>query len=622
MAYTPPNYSKPLPIRPPATGGPKLAPSTPSASTTQAPPPPGESTPHVEGGGAFGDALNDYYAGQPERDRRMGIANDAENTYGATLGSASTMGPAYDQSEMRWDQSNRERTADQIGNFQYGGYEGGAGDAVQTARDNMGGYTDTLTGYGDTFMEQSQGAAGREAPIDEYNLGQHDRGTQGVYGSADTLTDLAMQGPGASQAQAQLDASTAQSMRQQLAMAGSGRGAGGGAAAFRNAAAQQAQIQGGANAQAAVIRAQAWRKTQAGMLTSAGGLYDSGADTALSGAQYTTGAEQAQTQMNDQYALGMGDLAVGSTSAAGNLQLGTEGLANDINTTALQGNMGYESNMTDIYAISQSGARAPSEPGVAGVIGGVAGAAIGTYYGGAAGGAAGYQAGSYLGGEIDSDEDLKKNISKGDALRALDELIPYSYDYKDTDRPGSAEGRQIGVMAQDLEKSSAGKSTVSKDSKGYRQVDAGRLEMLNTAGLAAMYDRVDELEKELSTLKGGKGKMSSDIRNKKDIEEESSFKIGESIGQLAKAKSKVDEDKDEDEDKQTALPAMPSTPAFFGGSSAAPQSQAAGAQLMNQWNANNAQSQAAGAQLMQQWTSPWKQNPDGSWSNNPQYQGG
>ena len=120
---------------------------------------------------------------------------------------------AYETSPMRWDQSNAERTTDQIGNYQYGGYAGGAQDAIGDMRGYMDPYTQSLTGYGDYAMGQgAQGAA-------DYGQGQ-----QGLYGTADTLTQYAQQGPGPSLAQAQLEANTGAAMRQQLAMAGSGPG--------------------------------------------------------------------------------------------------------------------------------------------------------------------------------------------------------------------------------------------------------------------------------------------------------------------------------------------------------------------------------------------------------------
>ena len=45
-----------------------------------------------------------------------------------------------------------------------------------------------------------------------------------------------------------------------------------------------------------------------------------------------------------------------------------------------------------------------------------------------------------------------------EALKAVDASPGYSYDYKDPEAMGATSGRQFGVMAQDLEKTPAGRS--------------------------------------------------------------------------------------------------------------------------------------------------------------------
>lgn len=235
-------------------------------------------------------------------------------------------------------QSGAERIAERKSNFQYGGYAGGAADAVAAARGAVSPYASGLYGYGASFGEEMGGAGTRVAP-------DYGEGLNGVYGTAGELMTYAAQGPGPSVAQAQLQANTAQAMRQQLAMAGSGRGAGGGAGAYRNAAAQQAMIQGGANAQASMLQAQEaqnWRQAQLQAMGQAGSLYGQGGGMAL-----------AQAGQNDQYALGMGSLANQAMAQGGELALGGEQLANQIQGTALTGSQGYEQNMTDIYGIDR-----------------------------------------------------------------------------------------------------------------------------------------------------------------------------------------------------------------------------------------------------------------------------
>lgn len=266
-------------------------------------------------------------------------------------------------SSQRPDQSKIERIAEQRGDFFYGGSATGRQDAIDAARANLSPYTGQLNSYGGAFFGQGMAAGDRAAPLDYGNLNMDRYGQSGQYGIALEMQRAADMGPGPSQAQAQLDASTAQAMRQQLAIAGSGRGAGGGASAFRQAGANQAQIAGQANAQAAVLRAQeenAWRQHQAGLLAQAGSLYGQGRAADINAANYYSGTQLGQAGLNDQYALGMGQLATGAIRDAGELQMGTEGLANQVNMGALSGSMAYEDMMTNIYGINK-GVQQPNQ---------------------------------------------------------------------------------------------------------------------------------------------------------------------------------------------------------------------------------------------------------------------
>lgn len=287
---------------------------------------------------------------------------------GLGQGSLANRPVAFESSPMRWDQTNAERVTDQIGNFQYGGYQGGATDAVGAARGAIGPYAQTLGGYGDQFMGQAAQGAGI--------MGQ---GVGGMYGQADALSNYAQQGPGPSVAQAQLDANTGQAMRQQLAMAGSGRGAGGGAAAYRQAAANQAQLQGGANAQAAMLQAQEaqnWRQAQIAAMQGAGSLYGEGAN------------------LGGQYATNMGGMAASAQTAAGQTALGQEQLVNDINKAALAGSSQYEQNMTDIYGIASGVPSQSGSPGLGEALFTIGGGIAGAYFGGPVGAAGGAQGGN------------------------------------------------------------------------------------------------------------------------------------------------------------------------------------------------------------------------------------
>ena len=79
-----------------------------------------------------------------------------------------------------------------------------------------------------------------------------------------------------------------------------------------------------------------------------------------------------------------------------------------------------------------------------------------------------------------SDRRVKKNIkpAKTKVQDFLDSLHAYSYEYKQPDSPGARHGEMLGVMAQDLEKTTLGKQFV-RDTPAGKLVDMGQ-------GLAAI----------------------------------------------------------------------------------------------------------------------------------------
>lgn len=101
-----------------------------------------------------------------------------------------------------------------------------------------------------------------------------------------------------------------------------------------------------------------------------------------------------------------------------------------------------------------------------------------------------------------SDEELKKDISKpenkqikSELKSLLDKLEPYMYNYKDPKKEG--EGRRLGVMAQDLEKSSMGKEMVMEDQEGSKRIDLNKVASAALAASSNLIDRVEKLEKKL-----------------------------------------------------------------------------------------------------------------------------
>lgn len=90
-----------------------------------------------------------------------------------------------------------------------------------------------------------------------------------------------------------------------------------------------------------------------------------------------------------------------------------------------------------------------------------------------------------------SDERLKTEVDSGDAdaKKALDTLSAHTYRYKD---PKFGEGKQLGVMAQALER--AGLKQAVIDTPLGKKLDTGKLTGANTAMLAALAKRVSKLE--------------------------------------------------------------------------------------------------------------------------------
>jgi hypothetical protein len=101
------------------------------------------------------------------------------------------------------------------------------------------------------------------------------------------------------------------------------------------------------------------------------------------------------------------------------------------------------------------------------------------------------------GAMLASDVRVKTDIEEGSrSVRdMLDELQPYEYDYKDEIKEDpSMEGRQLGVMAQDLEDSDLGQEFVQEDMDGVKRVDYGKMGSTQLAALADLHQRLKKLE--------------------------------------------------------------------------------------------------------------------------------
>lgn len=96
-------------------------------------------------------------------------------------------------------------------------------------------------------------------------------------------------------------------------------------------------------------------------------------------------------------------------------------------------------------------------------------------------------------GSAMSDARVKTNIEECDPSQFLDALTAFSYDYKN---PAHGEGKQIGIMAQDLEK--VAPQAVIEMPDGMKMVDFNKLGGPIMATLAALHKRVKELESKLA----------------------------------------------------------------------------------------------------------------------------
>lgn len=89
-----------------------------------------------------------------------------------------------------------------------------------------------------------------------------------------------------------------------------------------------------------------------------------------------------------------------------------------------------------------------------------------------------------------SDKNLKEDIKQFDPSEFLDSLTSYKYRYKD---PKHGQGQNVGIMAQDLEKTEEGRKLVENTPEG-KLVDYSKAGGTIFASLADIHDRLKELE--------------------------------------------------------------------------------------------------------------------------------
>lgn len=294
-------------------------------------------------------------------------------------------------------------------------------------------------------------------------------------------------------------------MRQQLALAAGGAGPSS-AGALINAQNQNALAQGALVRDTGIQRAaeqQAARAqladvlgTQRAQYLAAAGVYGQTGTTlggmALDQARIDQGAN-AQNDALEQFYAGLGQSAA-------------EAEANRMTTygTSL---MGVNASR---YAAKKGADAAGADPflGLAGPALTAGGAVLGTILapgpGTVAGGAAGSAAGQAVNSQTQA-SDIRAKTNIVPAGQHLDDTFRgiggYGYDYTD---PSHGVGRHYGPMAQELEQTPAGQSTVTRMPGGTKGVDTGRLALITASETA-------NLRKELDAIKG-QGKAIRDTR--------------------------------------------------------------------------------------------------------------
>lgn len=284
------------------------------------------------------------------------------------------------------------------------------------------------------FIKQMQGAQAPRAGADQYSQGRQQELIQ-------MLTDQAT-GRGPSMAnEAAVDASQ-RAVSQQQAMLASGRG--NPAAAARAAAQQAGAAQGSIAGNAAMGRAQEMLGAQSAL----GGALNAYRGQEQQLALANQNAAMNQRQLNQQ---GIQNMLAQSLQQAGMQQ---------------QGTMGYE---------GQRGQRYGAQMGTPTVNEQILGAGTGVA--------------SMM---MMSDERLKENIEDGDkaATDFVRSLNAHTYDYKD-EKHGT--GKQLGIMAQDLERTKFGKQAVIETAEG-KSVHGAKLAGALAAALVAVEKRLSKVE--------------------------------------------------------------------------------------------------------------------------------
>jgi len=344
--------------------------------------------------------------------------------------------------------------------------------------------------YGSANAVRSNRAEGRDIidPTQAQQTAEQQRAAAAALGgSAEQLggigqryIDYSQAGPGPSVAQAQLQQAAAQNQAAQLGMARSVRGSTSANAALRGAAVNNANTAAQTNQTAAILRAQeddAYKQRQLAALGGAqsaygaqGGLYN--AQGGLYGTERAQDVNQQQQyldqqKMNDAAALGWEQASQGRYGAQQDIyaqQGGREDSRFAILSGASEEDRRLRQEASDRERAAKDARNANYIQTGATILGTAAMAG--------------------------SDERLKTDIREDSAADALRDVGSWRYRYRD---PKHGEGEYTGPMAQELERTPGGRSTVVDTPEG-KMVHTGRLALLTASAVAEQQRDLDRLK--------------------------------------------------------------------------------------------------------------------------------
>lgn len=423
-------------------------------------------------------------------DEELGRQIDAQNAANANNGMAGIGGTTY--GDFRHAQGNEKARQQQIANSYLGQYDAtlnGPATLDQQVYSDARALGDSTSNQSKAYGWQGPSMASREklaadaaarGPI-QADFGQADQDfaralqARGDQAHGVDLYRNAAEGKGPSAAQAQFQSNLDAALRNTASTAAGARGGSmARGAAMRQALQQQGDMTLQAGAQSAQLRATEMQNAMAGY-TGASGQLRAG-DVGAAGQHAGMATNQAQLGLqsrgqNDQASQFYQGQAMDAGKAATDLSVARERDRRAANQSAAQLNLGiYENDKAGIAKVGNA------------IMGGVTGVAGGAM----------------------SDERAKRDVHSGDAKAEdfLDAIKAYDYRYKP--ESGADDGqRHVSAMAQDLEKTQAGRAMVHDTPRG-KVVDytEGFATMLAAQG--NLNARMREIEAALAAKHGGR----------------------------------------------------------------------------------------------------------------------